>query len=89
MSSSTEETPSPVPATQSPPDASDGSPSETIAEDQRLAARDQHDAKASEQNETGCLGSVWTMVSGAIGCGCAVILIIVGIIALILGLLAT
>lgn len=60
-----------------------------LDEEQRITARDQHDANASEQDETGCLGSAWTMVSGAVGCGCAIIMIIAGIIALILGLLAT
>ena len=39
-------------------------------------------------DEKGCLGSLGSMVSGAVGCGCAAILLIGGIIALILGLLA-
>tara|TARA_Y100001960_G_scaffold236477_1_gene249024 strand:+ start:372 stop:548 length:177 start_codon:yes stop_codon:yes gene_type:complete len=42
----------------------------------------------SSGNEKGCLSSVGSMVTGAVGCGCALILIIGGIIAFILGLLA-
>ena len=45
-------------------------------------------AQPEESNEKGCLGSIGSMVSGAVGCGCAAILLIGGIIALILGLLA-